>query len=117
MAKKEYTIDAINRTVGRVASEAAFKLMGKNTPEYEANIAPKVTVKIINASKAKIPVAKLKAKVYLRHSQYPGGQKSETMEQVIAKFGYGEVFKRAVYGMLPKNKLRSIMINNLSLSE
>ena len=117
MAKKEYTIDAINRTVGRVASEAAMLLMGKNSPEYEANVAPKVTVNIVNTSKAKIPAAKMKAKEYLRHSQYPGGQKSETMERVVAKFGYGEVFKRAVYGMLPKNKLRSIMIKNLNLSE
>lgn len=117
MAKKEYTIDAINRTVGRVASEAAMKLMGKNTPEYEPNIAPAVTVTIINTSKAKIAPVKLKTKEYLRHSQYPGGQKAETMERVIAKFGYGEVFKRAIYGMLPKNKLRSIMMTNLKLSE
>ncbi|HRY62203.1 MAG TPA: 50S ribosomal protein L13 [Candidatus Paceibacterota bacterium] len=117
MAKKEYTIDAINRTVGRVASEAAMLLMGKNSPEYESNIAPKVTVKIINTGKAKIPAAKMKGKEYLRHSQYPGGQKSETMERVVAKFGYGEVFKRAVYGMLPKNKLRAVMIKNLTVSE
>lgn len=117
MAKKEYTIDALNRTVGRVASEVAFKLMGKNTPEYQPNVAPDVKVTIINTSKAKIPATKLKGKVYYRHSQYPGGQKAETMEMVIAKFGHGEVFRRAVYGMLPKNKLRAIMIKNLSFSE
>jgi large subunit ribosomal protein L13 len=117
MAKKEYIVDALNRTVGRVASEVAMKLMGKNTPEYEPNVAPKVSVKIINTSKAKIPATKIKAKEYLRHSQYPGGQKSETMERVIAKFGHGEVFKRAVYGMLPKNKLRAVMIKNLTVSE
>ena len=117
MSKTEYTIDALNKAVGRVASEAAFKLMGKNKADYQANVAPNVVVKIINASKAKIPVNKLKDKVYLRHSQYPGGQKSENMAMVIARFGYGEVFHRAVYGMLPKNKLRSIMIKNLSISE
>lgn len=117
MAKIEYTIDALNRTVGRVASEAAFKLMGKNKADYQPNIAPNVKVNIINTSKAIIPVKKLKAKEYKRHSQYPGGQKIETMEKVIEKFGHGEVFKRAVYGMLPKNKLRSIMMNNLTVSE
>ncbi len=117
MAKIEYTIDATNKAVGRVASEAAFKLMGKNKADYQPNIAPNVNVSIINVSKANIPLKKFKNKEYLRHSQYPGGQKSETMEKVIAKFGYGEVFKRAVYGMLPKNKLRAIMIKNLTFSE
>ena len=117
MAKTEYTIDALNRTVGRVAYEAAFKLMGKNKADYQPHIVSDVKVSIINTSKAKILAKKLKAKEYMRHSQYPGGQKIETMEKVIEKFGYGEVFKRAVYGMLPKNKLRSIMIKNLSISE
>ncbi|MEI6296703.1 MAG: 50S ribosomal protein L13 [bacterium] len=117
MAKTQYTIDALNKSVGRVATEVAFKLMGKNKADYQPNIAPDVKVSIINASKAKITAKKQKEKEYFRHSQYPGGGKTETMERLIARFGYGRVFENAVYGMLPKNKLRSIMIRNLSISE
>ena len=117
MAKTEYTIDAINRTVGRVASEAAMVLMGKNKASYERNIAPDVKVLIINASKAKIPAKKFKTKEFYRHSQYRGGLKIETIESIVNKFGYGKVFEKAVYGMLPKNKLRAVMIKNLSVSE
>jgi len=117
MAKTEYTIDALNKAVGRVATEAAMKLMGKNMPSYAPNLAPEVKVKIINASKAKIPLKKFRTKEYHRHSQYRGGQKTETMESLSKKFGYGKIFEKAVYGMLPKNKLRSIMIKNLSVSE
>ena len=117
MAKTEYTIDASNKAVGRVATEAAFKLMGKNTPSYRPNLVPEVKVSIVNASKAKIPLKKFRNKQYFRHSQYPGGSKIETIESLVSKFGYGKVFEKAVYGMLPKNKLRSIMIRNLSVNE
>lgn len=115
--KKEIIIDANNRSVGRIASEVAMKLMGKDSPSYKPNVAPSINVSVINSSKAKIPHNKFKTKEYFRHSQYPGGGKTETMEMVASKFGYGEIIKRAVYGMLPKNKLRAIMIKNLSVNE
>ncbi len=117
MKKKEIIIDANNRSVGRVASEVAMILMGKDNALYKPNVAPSVSVSVINASKAKIPMKKFRTKEYFRHSQYPGGGKTETMEMVASKFGYKEIFRRAVYGMLPKNKLRAIMIKNLSVNE
>lgn len=117
MAKIEYTIDALNKAVGRVASEAAMKLMGKNKASYMPNVAPDVNVLIINASKANISAKKRKVEGYFRHSQYQGGGKTETIDSLVAKFGYGEVFRKAVYGMLPKNKLREVMIKNLSVTD
>lgn len=112
-----YTIDAENRSMGRVASEVAVLLRGKDKPDYAPNVAPKNKVTIINASKTKLTGKKMTDKVYLRHSEYPGGQKSETAEEVITKKGYEEVFRKAIYGMLPANRLRRIMMNNLTIKD
>jgi large subunit ribosomal protein L13 len=113
----KYTIDAENKKVGRVATEAAVLLMGKNLTDYARNKIPKITVEIKNTSKVIIDDKKLTQKTYSRYSGYPGGLKQPTMEQVIAKKGYSELFKEAVSGMLPKNKLRSKMMNNLIITE
>ncbi|MES3004702.1 MAG: 50S ribosomal protein L13 [Patescibacteria group bacterium] len=113
----KYTLDAANKRVGRVATEATVLLMGKNTPEYARNTIPNVTVEIINTSKALIADTKMDQKTYSRYSGYPGGLKQPSMKQVIAKKGYSEIFKEAIYGMLPKNKLRSRMLNNLIITE
>ncbi len=112
-----YTIDASGRTVGRVASEAASIIMGKNRADFVRNSAPKVSVSIVNAGKAKIMARKMLEKEYIRHSGYPGGQKSTSLSKLIEKFGYPEVFRRAVYGMLPKNKMRNGMIKNLVVTD
>ena len=114
---KEYTIDAINRPLGRVATEVATLLMGKNTPEFRRNIAPKVNVKVVNVSQLLITAKKAGEKNYITYSGYPGGQKSEPLAKVAKDKGYSEVLKRAVKGMLPSNKLRSVMLKNLSIDE
>ncbi len=113
----KYTIDAKERALGRVASEAASILMGKNSPAFERNIAPKVTVTVVNASKLALSAKKLKEKTYRRHSHYPGGETYETLEQVWKRLGIEEVVWKAVYGMLPDNKLRKIMMKNLVVTE
>lgn len=113
----EYQIDASNKAVGRVASEAAVFLMGKNTPEFQRNITPNVKVIISNASKAKISQKKMKEKEYQRYSGYPGGLKTRTMEEVIEKKGYKDIFEKAVYGMLPSNRLRKGMMKNLVIND
>jgi len=112
-----HTINAENKAIGRVATEAAVFLMGKNNPEFARNILPSVTVEITNASKAKIASSKLLQKTYSRYSGYPGGLKQPTMKKVIESKGYSELFREAVSGMLPKNKLRSKMLANLKVSE
>ncbi len=113
----QYTIDAENKSMGRIASQVAVLLRGKNSPDFAPHIKPSNKVTIINASKTKLTGKKFTDKVYLRHSGYPGGQKSETLEDVVTKKGYEEVFRKAIYGMLPDNRLRKIMMNNLIIKE
>lgn len=112
-----YTIDAQGKKLGRVATETAMILMGKNKPSYKPNVAPDVKVVIENASKLAISEKKKDDTVYTRYSGYPGGLKVETLGAVVEKKSYGEVLKRAVYGMLPANKLRKIMLSNLTIKE
>jgi large subunit ribosomal protein L13 len=113
----KYTLDAQNKKVGRVATEAAVFLMGKNNPDYARNKIPQVTVEIKNASKASIEDKKKEQKTFARYSGYPGGLRKPNMVSVISKKGYSEVFKEAVWGMLPKNKLREKMMLNLVITE
>lgn len=113
----KYTLDAENKSIGRVATQAAVYLMGKNMPDFKRNAIPDIKVEITNTSKASIPESKRLQKTYSRYSGYPGGLKQPTMEQVIEKKGYSELFKEAVSGMLPKNKLRQKMMNNLTITE
>lgn len=113
----EYTIDAQGKKLGRIASEAASLLMGKNRTDFARNIAPNVKVKIINCSKADVLNKKMDQKVYTTYSGYPGGLKQSGMKKVIADKGMSEAFRTAVHGMLPKNKLRAVMIKNLITEE
>ena len=117
VAKKEYVIDAAGKKLGRVASEAAKLLLGKNLTSFVKNAHPAVTVKIINTSKVDISEKKLKNAYHARYSLYPGGLVKETLAKTIEKKGYGEIFKLAVKGMLPKNKLQTPMLKNLVVTE
>ena len=113
----KYTLDAENKKIGRVATQAAVFLMGKNLPAFQRNNIPDSKVEILNASKASVDEKKKLQKSYSRYSGYPGGLRKPTMAQVIAKKGYSELFKKAVSGMLPKNKLRQKIMNNLKITE
>jgi large subunit ribosomal protein L13 len=113
----KYTLDAENKKIGRIATQAAVYLMGKNLNDFKKNAVADVKVEIKNASKVSINQTKFETKTYSRYSGYPGGLRQPTMEQVVAKKGYGEVIKEAVSGMLPKNKLRTRMLKNLIITE
>lgn len=113
----KHTIDAAGKKLGRVASEAAVYLIGKNQAGFARNKVSGVAVEIINTSKADISEKKLLQKKYVRYSGYPGGIKSPSMKNVIAKRGYGEIFTLAVYGMIPSNKLRARIMKNLTVKE
>jgi large subunit ribosomal protein L13 len=113
----KHTLDAQGKKVGRVASEAAKILMGKNTTDYARNIAPNVQVEIINANKADVSLKKRAEELKARYSGYPSGIVTPTVGQVIDQKGMKELFRRAVDGMLPRNKLRAKMIKNLTISE
>ncbi len=112
-----HTIDASNRKLGRVASEVAILLMGKNTPNFAKNIVADVKVVVMNASKLDIPETKKETKEYKLYSGYPGGLRHVKMKDALNKKGIAEVFRKTVYGMLPTNKLRSKMIKNLTVKE
>ncbi|PIP87265.1 50S ribosomal protein L13 [Candidatus Campbellbacteria bacterium CG22_combo_CG10-13_8_21_14_all_36_13] len=110
---KEYTIDAKGRKLGRLATEIAVLLIGKNEPNFKTNVLPDVNVFVTNVDLMDIDDKKASTKKYYRYSGYPGGQKAETLAQVRDKKGTGEVLKTAVYGMLPINKLRKERMKKL----
>jgi len=113
----KYTIDATGKKLGRVATEAATLLMGKNTPTYARHEESGNTVEIVNAGGLSITPKKMTDTTYTRYSGYPGGLKISRMEQVVEKKGKSELVRIAVKGMLPKNKLQARMMKNLTISE
>ncbi len=117
MEKKSHTINAEGKRIGRVASEAAKILMGKQSASYAANKVADVSVVITNVSKADISEKKKLEKTYARYSGYPGGLKKPTMAKIISKKGVSEIFRMAVKGMLPKNKLTPRIMKNLTVKE
>lgn len=112
-----YTIDAQGKKLGRVAAEAASVLMGKNDPSFVRNKLQDVKVTILNASLADISDTKKDTKEYERYSGYPGGLVYEKMKRTIEKKGFAEVFRYAVMGMLPANRLADQMMKNLTVKE
>ena len=113
----EHTIDAKGKILGRVASQAAVILAGKNTAAYKNNVVSADKVHIINASQIKIDPKKFTEVFHEKYSGYPGGLKKESVGKIVATKGFAEIFKLAVYGMLPANKLRAKVMKNLKISE
>lgn len=109
----EHTIDAQGKKLGRVASEAAHVLMGKNDPQFEKHTVADVKVTIINSEALAIPQKKASTKIYTHYTGYPGGLRKQTLEEIKEKKGIEEVIRKAVYGMLPGNKLRTKMMKHL----
>ncbi len=112
-----HTVDATNKSIGRVASEAAVLLMGKHATSFVRHTAPAITVTITNAAKMNIAPNKMLEKIYTRYSGYPGGLKQETLAHVVAKKGYKEAIAMAVKGMLPDNKLKKDLMKHLIVTE
>lgn len=114
---KKYVIEAKGRVPGRIATEVATILMGKNRTDFARNKIPDVEVEVISASSMTLSPKKLKEKMYYTHSGFPGNLKIRSQEQILKTKGAGEILRRAVYGMLPKNKLRPRMMKNLKIKE
>lgn len=110
--RKIHKIDATDRAPGRLASEIAVILQGKNKPSYLPNIDVGDIVEVSNCDKMKFTGKKLEQKKYVWHTTYRGGLKSKKMKDVFAK-NPGEVLKKSVTGMLPKNKLQKNRIKRL----
>jgi large subunit ribosomal protein L13 len=113
----KHTIDATAKVPGRIATQVAVILMGKDRTDFTRNKIPNVEVEVMNARLMKLEAKKLKDKAYYTHSLYPGGLKKESLSHVIETKGAKEVLRRAVYGMLPKNKLRPRMMKNLKIKD
>lgn len=114
--RETHIIDAQGKSLGRLASEIAILLQGKHKPDFapHKDIGDFVIVK--NFEKVKFTGKKLKKKKYFRHSGYLGGLKEETLEELLKKDPF-LVLRKAVLGMLPKNKLRKKMIKRLKLEQ
>lgn len=111
----EYKIDATNRALGRIATEIAGVLRGKNTPAYTPNKAPDITVVVENLSKAKFTGNKLQQKMYHRYSGYHSGIHSKTLGQRWEQEPQ-ELLRHIVYRMLPVNKTRDKIILNIKFN-
>ena len=110
----KHTIDATNVPLGRIATQAAALLNGKNTVTFVKNKIAEVEVSVVNASKLKVTGKKMKESVHKRYSGYPGGFKSETLSELRNRKPE-EIIKHAVKGMLPQNKLRDRMLDRLKI--
>lgn len=107
-----HTIDASGKILGKVATEAASLLMGKHKPIFSRHLDSGDFVVITNAEKVKVSGNKSKQKLYYRHSGYPGGLKSISLEK-LSQTDPSRVIEYAVKGMLPKNRLRDGMMKRL----
>ena len=112
LEKKWYVIDAEGKNLGRLSSEVAKILRGKNKPEYTPNVDTGDYVIIVNAEKIKVTGKKLSQKIYYSHSDYVGGMKETTLKEMLAKKPE-KVIELAVKGMLPKGPLGRAMIKKL----
>ena len=110
--RKWYVVDATGYTLGRLASEVAKVLRGKNKPIYTPHMDCGDYVVIVNAEKVKVTGKKLDQKIYYHHSEYVGGMKETTLREMMAKKPE-KVIKLAVKGMLPKGPLGKSMLKKL----
>lgn len=114
--KQWVLVDAEGQTLGRLASKIAIMLRGKNKPNYTPHVDCGDNVIVINAEKVTMTGNKMQTKTYIRHTGYPGGQRSLTASELLAKKPIGLV-EKAVKGMLPKNKLGADLYRNLKVYE
>lgn len=107
-----HEINVTKQTLGRVATDIAVRLMGKSKPYFVKSLDCGDYVVVVNAKAVQVTGRKASEKMYTSYSGYPGGLTTESFEDLHARRP-GEVIRRAVYGMLPKNKLRDQMIKRL----
>jgi large subunit ribosomal protein L13 len=107
-------VDASDKTLGRLATQIANLLRGKGKPEYTSHIDTGDFVVVVNAAKVRVTGNKRTDKRYYRHSGYPGGLRSRTFEEMLARRPE-ELIRLAVKGMLPRNRLARKQITKLKI--
>ena len=110
--RKWYVVDATDKTLGRLASEVASVLRGKNKPIFTPNLDTGDYVIVVNAEKIKVTGKKLDQKIYYHHSDYVGGMKETTLREMLNTHP-DRVIEHAVKGMLPKGPLGRQMYTKL----
>lgn len=109
-----HLVDVSGKILGRVATEIAKKLIGKHKPTYTPHLDNGDYVVVINAKEVKVTGGKEEKKEYARHSGFPGGFKSETYAELMEKHPE-RIIEKAVYNMLPKNRLRQERMKRLKV--
>jgi large subunit ribosomal protein L13 len=112
--RRWYVVDAEGQTLGRLATEIARVLRGKNKPQYTPHVDTGDFVVVVNAEKVVVTGKKAEQKVYRRHSGYPGGLKETSYEQMMERRPT-EILRRAVKGMMPKNRLARQQLRKLKI--
>ena len=107
-------VDADGQILGRLATEIADTLRGKNKPAYTPHVDTGDFVIVVNAEKVRVTGKKLEQKIYYRHSGYPGGLRERTLAEQLARRPE-DVIRKAVKGMLPKNKLAAAQLRKLKV--
>jgi large subunit ribosomal protein L13 len=115
--RKTVSIDAENKSLGRLAVEVAIALRGKNKPNYVPYMDMGDIVMVKNIDKMKFTGDKLNNKNYFRYTGYLGNMKKATLKEFLTKKGPKEVLRTAVMGMLTKNKLRALQIKRLRFEQ
>jgi large subunit ribosomal protein L13 len=113
----KHTIDAQGKKLGRIASQAAAVLMGKNSVTFAKNVVAEGKVEIVNVDQADVTAHKKISDVYVTYTGHRGGLNKESLGHLIDRRGMTEVFRRAVYRMLPDNKLRDRRMKNLIIKK
>lgn len=111
-----HLVDAKGKVLGRMASGIAKDLMGKKRVDYSPHTDMGDYVVVVNAEKVDLTGRKKEQKVYYKHSNYPGGLKTTKIKKLLEE-NPGEVVRRAVYGMLPKNRLQAKRLKRLKIFE
>jgi large subunit ribosomal protein L13 len=114
VARNWWVVDAEGKNLGRLATEIADVLRGKNKPQYTPHTDTGDFVVVVNAEKIAVTGNKMTGKLYHRHSGYPGGLKTRTLGQML-QHRPTEVIRKAVKGMLPKNRLAAHQLTKLKI--
>ena len=114
VARNWYVVDADGKTLGRLATAIAIALRGKNKPQYTPHLDTGDFVVVVNAEKIAVTGQKLDQKLYHRHSGYPGGLRTRTLREQLDRQP-AEVLRKAVKGMLPRNRLSRTQLTKLKI--
>jgi large subunit ribosomal protein L13 len=114
IAREWYLVDADGQTLGRLATRIADTLRGKGKPQFTPHVDTGDFVVVVNADRINVTGNKLDQKQYVRHSGYPGGIRRRTLREQLERRPE-EVLRKAVKGMLPKNRLARQQINKLKI--